>query len=357
MLRRSGAWRGGGAGVRGKDRRAALTEARADGNMCDMRVIALEEHFWTPEIASAVREERHPGAGSGSPLEADLADLGERRLAAMDAAGIDLQVISHTAPGVQSLDPETAVPLARAANDRLARAVREHPDRFAGFATLPMPAPEAAADELERTVAELGFKGAMINGHTAGRFLDDPAFAVVLERAERLGMPLYLHPAEPVRAIREAYYDGLAPTAGWFLSAAAWGWHAETGLHVLRMVLAGVFDRHPRLQLVIGHMGEMLPFMLARIDDNLPPRVTGLDRLPSEYILANVHVTTSGLFTLPPLLCTLMVFGADRVLFSVDWPYASNDDGRRLLDSAPLSPADLERIAHGNAERLLGLDS
>jgi predicted TIM-barrel fold metal-dependent hydrolase len=169
-----------------------------------MRVIALEEHFWTPEIAAAVSGRRHPDAASGSSLAADLADLGERRLAAMDAAAIDVQVISHTTPGVQSLDPDTAVPLARDANDRLAAAVREHPDRFAGFATLPTPAPEAAADELERAVAELGFKGAMINGHTAGRFLDDPAFAVLLERAERLGVPLYLHPTEPVAAVREA---------------------------------------------------------------------------------------------------------------------------------------------------------
>jgi predicted TIM-barrel fold metal-dependent hydrolase len=157
--------------------------------------------------------------------------------------------------------------------------------------------------------------------------------------------------------VREAYYEGFAPAVSWFLSAAAWGWHAETALHVLRMVLGGVFDRHPRLQLVIGHMGEMLPFMLQRVDDNLPPSVTGLERLPSEYILANVHVTTSGLFSVPPLLCALMVFGADRVLFSVDWPYAPNEDGRRLLQAAPLAPADLERLAHGNAERLLGLDA
>jgi uncharacterized protein len=321
-----------------------------------MRVIAIEEHFWTPEIAEAIGALRNPGAGTGSPLHADLADLGERRLAAMDAAGIDVQVISHTTPGVQHLDGATAVPLAREANDRLAHAVAEHPDRFAGFATLPTPAPEAAADELERAVTELGLKGAMINGHTAGRFLDHPDFAVLLARAERLGVPLYLHPAEPVPAVRDAYYEGFSPAVGWFLSAAAWGWHAETGLHVLRMVVGGVFDRHPRLELVIGHMGEMLPFMLERIDDNLPPKVTGLDRLPSEYILANVHLTTSGLFSVPPLLCALMVFGAERVLFSVDWPYAQNEDGRRLLETAPLAPADLERLAHGNAERLLGLD-
>jgi predicted TIM-barrel fold metal-dependent hydrolase len=320
-----------------------------------MRVISLEDHFWTPAIAHAIGALRNPDAASGRPLEADLEDLGERRLAAMDAAGIDLQVISHTTPGVQHLDAETAVPLAREANDRLAGAVARRPDRFAGFATLPTSAPQAAADELERSVTDLGFKGAMVNGHTNGRFLDDPAFEVLLGRAERLGVPLYLHPAEPVPAVRDAYYDGFDPAVRWFLSAAAWGWHAETGLHVLRMVLGGVFDRHPGLQLVIGHMGEMLPFMLERIDDNLPPKVTGLDRLPSEYILANVHITTSGLFSVPPLLCALMVFGADRVLFSVDWPYAPNDAGRRLLDTAPLSPADLERLAHGNAERLLGL--
>jgi len=320
-----------------------------------MRVISLEDHFWTPAIAHAIGALRNPDAASGRPLEADLEDLGERRLAAMDAAGIDLQVISHTTPGVQHLDAETAVPLAREANDRLAGAVARRPDRFAGFATLPTSAPQAAADELERSVTDLGFKGAMVNGHTNGRFLDDPAFEVLLGRAERLGVPLYLHPAEPVPAVRDAYYDGFDPAVRWFLSAAAWGWHAETGLHVLRMVLGGVFDRHPGLQLVIGHMGEMLPFMLERIDDNLPPNVTGLDRLPSEYILANVHITTSGLFSVPPLLCALMVFGADRVLFSVDWPYAPNDAGRRLLDTAPLSPADLERLAHGNAERLLGL--
>ena len=320
-----------------------------------MRVISLEDHFWTPAIAEAIGALRNPDAAGDTPLAADLADLGDRRLAAMDAAGIDLQVISHTTPGVQHLDAGIAIPLARDANDTLARAVADHPDRFAGFATLPTAAPEAAADELERAVSELGLRGAMVNGHTNGRFLDEPAFDVLLARFARLGVPLYLHPTEPVRPVRDAYYRGFDPGPAWFLSAAAWGWHAETGLHVLRMVLGGVFDRHPELQLVVGHMGEMLPFMLERIDDNLPPRVTGLDRLPSEYLLANVHITTSGLFSVPPLLCTLMVFGVERVLFSVDWPYAPNDAGRRLLQTAPLSPADLERIASGNAERLLGV--
>jgi predicted TIM-barrel fold metal-dependent hydrolase len=320
-----------------------------------MRVIALEEHFWTPAIAEAIGALRNPDAGPDSPLGANLADLGERRLAAMDASGIDLQVISHTTPGVQHLDGATAAPLAREANDVLAAAVREHPDRFAGFATLPTSDPAAAADELTRAIEEMGFLGAMVNGHTGGRFLDDPAFAVLLERFERLDVPLYLHPTEPVPAVRAAYYAGFEPAVSWFLSAAAWGWHSETALHVLRMVLGGVFDRHPRLRVIVGHMGEMLPFMLQRIDDNLPPKVTGLDRLPSAYVLEHVVITTSGFFSVPPLRCALDVFGLERVLFSVDWPYAPNEEGRRLLEEAPLGADDLERFAHGNAERVLGL--
>jgi uncharacterized protein len=256
---------------------------------------------------------------------------------------------------VHALGAHDAVPLARGANDRLAAAVAERPDRFAAFAHLPTADPAAAADELERTVGEHGFLGAMVNGHTGGRFLDDPAFDVVLERAERIGVPIYLHPSPPTDAVREAYYDGFAPPVTWFLSCAAIGWHFETGLHVLRMVLAGVFERHPGLQLIIGHMGELLPFMLQRIDDNLPPSMTGLEHPVSHYIRSNVHITTSGLFTVPPLLCTLLVLGADRVMFSVDWPYAGNDEGRRLLDAAPLSPDDMARLTHRNAERLLRL--
>ena len=320
-----------------------------------MRVIALEEHFWTPAVAEAIGALRNPDAGPDSELGANLADLGERRLAAMDASGVDLQVISHTTPGVQHLDGATAVPLAREANDVLAAAVHKHSSRFAGLATLPTSDPAAAADELSRSVQDLGLLGAMVNGHTSGRFLDDPAFGVLLERFERLDVPLYLHPTEPVPAVREAYYEGFAPAVSWFLSAAAWGWHSETALHVLRMVLGGVFDRHPRLRMIIGHMGEMLPFMLQRVDDNLPPRVTGLQRMPSAYVLDHVVITTSGLFSVPPLRCALDVFGIERVLFSIDWPYAPNEEGRRLLEEAPLTGEDLEAFAHGNAERVLGI--
>jgi predicted TIM-barrel fold metal-dependent hydrolase len=319
-----------------------------------MRVISLEDHFMDPDI-SAASGNPNPRAEGGSPLDRNLLDLGEKRIAAMDAAGIDFQVISHTTPGVSALAAHDAVQLARRANERLAAAVREHPDRFAAFAHLPTADPAAAADELERAVTELGFLGAMINGHSHGRFLDDPEFDVLLARAERLDTIVYLHPSPPVAAVREAYYDGFAPPVTWFLSCAAIGWHFETGLHVLRMILAGVFERHPNLRLIVGHMGELLPFMLQRIDDNLPPELTGLEHEVSHYVHTNLHITTSGLFTVPPLLCALMVLGADRVMFSVDWPYAGNDEGRRLLDIAPLSPADMEKLTHANAERLLGL--
>jgi predicted TIM-barrel fold metal-dependent hydrolase len=322
-----------------------------------MRVITLEEHFWTDALTDAL-------AGSGQAalagprlgaLANDLRDLGERRLADMDAAGIDVQVLSVAPPAAQVLDPVTAVRLARQANDRLAEAVGEHPDRFAGFATLPTPDPAAATAELERTVTGYGFKGALINGHTGGRFLDDEEFWPIFERAEALGVPVYLHPTYPTAQVMDAYYSGLAGQVRATLATGGWGWHAETGLHVLRIILGGVFDRFPGLQLIIGHMGENLPFSLARADDRLSPEITGLKRRVADYVRDHVYVTTSGYFTDAPLLCTLMVLGADRILFSVDYPFASNGRGRAFLDAAPVSEADREKIAHGNAERLLGL--
>ncbi len=318
-----------------------------------MRTIALEEHFWTAELASP------PGTGPlaawGPEVGDRLRDLGPVRLAAMDAAGIDLQVISHVAPAAQRLTGAEGLARAREANDELAAAVRAHADRFAGFATLPTADPQAAADELERATAELGFVGALVNSTLGsdGAFLDDARFAPLLGRFERLGVPLYLHPAPPSAALREAVYFGLPPAVAGRLATGAWGWHAEAGLHVLRMIATGVFDRHPALRLIIGHCGEMLPFMLARIDAML--RLDGLARKPSEYFARNIWVTTSGLFSIPPVLCTVQVLGIDRVLFSVDYPFGSNAAGRELLDTLPLSPQDKAKIAGGNAERVLGL--
>lgn len=323
-----------------------------------MRTIALEEHYWTPELAELSGAQWMVRA-AGQRVDDELRDLGDLRLKQMDAAGIDLQIISHTAPAAQHLEPAEAVTCSREANDRLAAAVRAHPDRFAGFATLPTSDPAAAADELERTVTEHRFVGAMVHSTlgTNGVFLDDARFRPLLERTERLGVPLYLHPSEPPVGLSEILYQGLPQATATMLAIGAWGWHAEAGLHALRMVAAGVFDRHPGLRLILGHCGEMLPFMLARIDEVLRPERTGLAGPPSEYFLRKVWVTTSGLFTLPPVLCTVQVFGVDRVMFSVDYPYRANTSGRALLDQLPLSAADRDKIAGGNAERLFGVEA
>jgi uncharacterized protein len=318
-----------------------------------VRTIALEEHFWTAELAAP------PGTGQlavwGPHIGDQLRDLGSLRLADMDAHGIDLQIISHVAPAAQSHAGAEGLARAREANDQLAAAVRSHPARFAGFATLPTADPHAAADELERATTELGFVGALVNSTLGsnGAFLDDARFEPLLDRFERLDLPLYLHPAPPSAALREELYRGLPPAVAARLATGAWGWHAEAGLHVLRMIATGVFDRHPSLRLIVGHCGEMLPFLLARIDAML--RVDSMAAKPSDYFRRNIWVTTSGLFSIPPVMCTVQVLGIDRVLFSVDYPFGSNAAGRALLDTLPLSPEDVAKIAGGNAERVLGL--
>ncbi len=325
-----------------------------------MRTIAIEEHF----LASGFREVMMRSASSqrGDSNEAYMAerqpklvDLGSTRLRDMDAGGIDLQVISHTTSVMGSLPAEESVSLAQQANDQLATAIAAHPTRFAGFATLPMTHPEAAADELERAVRSLGFKGTMINGTTNGRFLDDPSFLPILQRAVALDVPIYVHPGIPPAAVWEAYYSGFDPAVNFSLATAGWGWHSEVGIHALRLILAGVFDRLPSLQVIIGHMGEMLPFMLARINNVLTPVAKQLQLPVPEYFLRNFYITTSGFFTNPPLLLALQIMGADRIIFSVDYPYSTNEQGRAFLESASISPADQEKISYLNAERLLKL--
>jgi uncharacterized protein len=321
-----------------------------------MRTIALEEHFWTPELAAA------PGTGvlarpNGAVLDGLLRDVGAARLADMDAAGIDVQVLSHVQPAAQAIPGADGVAAAQRANDYLAAVAASSGGRLAGFATLPTGSPAEAAEELSRSVQSLGFAGGLINS-TIGvnsAFLDDPSFDVLLSRFEALDVPLYLHPAQPLRAVRSALYAGLAaPTAG-ALATNAWGWHAEAGLHTLRLAASGTLARHPGLRVIIGHCGEMIPFMLDRVDDMMPPSLTGLDCEISGYIRRQVWVTTSGMFSLPPVLCALSVFGVDRVLFSVDYPFSPNQRGRDFLDQLPLSPADLAKVAGENAGVLLRL--
>ncbi len=237
----------------------------------------------------------------------------------------------------------------------LATHARRHPTRFAGFAALPSPHPNSAAKELERTVQEYAFKGALLNGHSHGRYLDDPFFWPILECAEALDIPLYLHPTPPPSRVVEAMYAGVAPQITALMATAAWGWHIETALHVLRLVVSGGFDRYPRLQLVIGHLGETLPFMLPRLDIGLPNQVTKLARPASAYLRENVHYTFSGFNWTPAFLDLLLQVGAERIMFSTDYPYGSMEQARKFLDALPVSPADRERIAHGNAEQLLRL--
>jgi uncharacterized protein len=322
-----------------------------------MRLITLEEHYRAPVLRSVAFGGGQPPPDSPmARIQAKLDDVGEQRIADMDAGGIDIQVISHGAPGTEQLSAQEAIPLARDANDYLAQAITAHPDRLAGFATLPTAAPAQAADELERTVRQHGFKGALINGHVRGQFLDDRKFWPIFERAQDLGVPIYLHPTEPPPTVRDAYYGGLPPRVGQTLSMAGWGWHVDTGLHALRLIAGGALDEYPGLQIIVGHMGEALPFFLARSSGVLRQQA-GLSRPLEEYMAANFHFTTSGMFTYPPLTCLLEVVGVDRVMFSVDYPYSSNEEGRDFVLGAPVGDADREKLGFANAARLLGLGS
>ncbi len=315
-----------------------------------MRLIALEEHFLPSEHVAEVAATYGLVPGTAGPL----ADLGAGRIAVMDAAGIDVQVLSVVAPAAQEAPPAQAVTLARALNDRAAEAVRQYPERFRALASLPMTDPPAAAAEAERAVRDLGFCGVMVNGHTGGRFLDGAEFEPVLAAVEDLGVPVYLHPTYPPAAVAQAYGAGLDERAAAALMTAGWGWHAETGMHVLRMVLGGVFDRHPSLRVVVGHMGENLPFSLMRADAVLSPCRPEHESV-ADTVRSHLYLTISGYTTVPPLQCALAVFGADRLMFSTDYPFGDPARHAAFLESAPLSPEDREKIAHGTAERLFGL--
>jgi len=328
-----------------------------------MRVVALEEHFTVPALVRRIdpgaisrrgfRPRQAPASGP-NPLEL-LPEIGERRLKSMDEAGITVQVLSGTGPGPDLVPGADGVAMAREMNDHLAGDIARHPDRFAGFAVLPMQSPDACAAELVRAVKELRFVGALINGTTDGRFLDHPSYDGLLAAAVELDVPIYIHPHLPPEPVRRAYYSDLQPGAGRVLESAAWGWHSETAIHVLRMVLAGTLDRHPRLKLIIGHMGEMLPVMLARIDEVSALDIEHLKRPISRQILDQVWITTSGIFSQPPFIAALQTFGIDRIMFSIDYPFAPNAKGRKFLNEVALSPADMAKLTHGNADALLKL--
>jgi 2,3-dihydroxybenzoate decarboxylase len=327
-----------------------------------MRIVSIEEHFaYEPvtrycDVLDLFRK-------YGNPACDKLPDVASGRLADMDRAGIDYQLLSLLDPGVQELDAKTAVPLAREANDFLAQMIAQHPDRFGGFATLATQDPASAAEELERCVRKLNFKGAMINGRSGDRYLDDPSSWAIFERAEELNVPIYLHPTTPHPDVLNTYFKDYAEVG---LHLASWGFAVETSCHVLKLIYAGVFDKFPRLQMILGHMGELLPFGLWRLDRYYLPtawyrseadisRSKKLQLKPSEYIRRNFHITTSGNFSFPPLLCSILELGADKIMFSVDYPMDVAIDGVTFLKNAPISDADRVKIAHENADRLFGL--
>jgi len=306
------------------------------------KVIVLEEHFTSPKLR-ALRAEKD------TPLQRKLDDLGALRIREMDEAGIDLQVISENNPATHQLDTESAVTLARASNDALHEAVRAHPDRFAGFATLPTPDPKAAADELERAVSKLGFKGAMIMGLTHGRFMDDKQFRPIFERAAALDVPLYIHPTPPHRDVMAAYFKDYPVLAG-----APLGFTIETLTHSYRLIVSGLFDELPALKIIVGHLGETAPFLLWRTSDILAERMK-MPKTFADYYRAHFWLTTSGAFSNSALFCSITEMGIERILFSVDWPFQRNLAGRKWLDAAPMNEHDRALIFGVNAKKLLKL--
>lgn len=324
-----------------------------------MKVIALEEHFRSGvfrdvQAAGGFAEQRD------SPVVErvidKLYDVGPARIADLDAAGIDVQVLSHTPPGPEALGADLAADFARRANDELASLVSRGGGRYAGFGMLPVREPEQAAAELRRIVNECGLVGAMVHGTVAGEFLDGHRFWPIFEEAARLRVPIYLHPAPPQPPIRAAYFSGFSPDVASALATSAWGWHVETGLHLLRLVVAGVFDAYPDLQVIVGHMGEAIPFMLARFA-GVMKTAAKLDRPIADYFRQNVYYTTSGFFTLPPLRCLVDTVGLDRIMFAVDYPFSDSQQGTRFLDSLPFTGAEVEDVAGKTAASLLRLQA
>ncbi|HUZ75465.1 MAG TPA: amidohydrolase family protein [Stellaceae bacterium] len=321
------------------------------------KIIAIEEHFSTPLYREKVSANEYRnfyvtsrGEQIGHDIVKELGDIDAARVAHMDAVGVDVQVLSFTSPGPQAFAANEAIPMAQDANDRLYAAAKKYPGRFAGFAALPTADPKAAADELERTVKQYGFKGAMIHGHQQGEFLDARKYWPIWERAEALDVPIYLHPALPHPKAIEAYFTGYED-----LARAGWGFAVDTSCHFLRILFAGVFDAHPKLKIILGHLGEGLPFAMHRLNDHTyrAAKRRGLKKTPLEYIRDNLLVTTSGNWFEPAFVCTLLALGADKILFAIDWPYEANTAGMGFFDKLSISDDDKHKIAHANAERVL----
>lgn len=327
-----------------------------------MKIITIEEHLAGAPInhylTKYVAEDAPYTAmahGKGRPYDADpelFGDLDKRRIEDMDKYGISVQILSCPAKS-QLLPKEEASSIVSETNDYIMQVVKKHPDRYGAFALLPWSAPQSAVREAERVKA-MGFHGILLAGRaSAGNaFLDDKQFLPVLEACEALHLPIYIHPGAPLKAVQEPYYGGLGGEVSARLSLHGWGWHNEAGIQVLRTILAGRFEQFPKLQLIAGHWGEMLPFFLSRIDQSMPQSVTKLERSVTEIFKQNVYVTPSGIFDYPQLKFCVEVLGADRIIHSVDCPFISNEGAKPFIENAPISDTEKEQIAYKNAERL-----
>ena len=311
-------------------------------------VIALEEHYWDRELASYF--EGAEGTRSRDLLTR-LHDLDEIRLRDMDANGIDVQVLAHGGPSAQTLSADIAVDVCRRVNDRLAEAIARHPTRFAGFAALPTILPLAAAEELERCVNQLGLQGAMIHGLTNGVFHDDKRFWPIFERAEALDVPLYLHPSFPHPDVMRAYYADYVQDFPQVIRA-AWGYTVETATQAIRIILSRVLERFPRVRLILGHMGETLPFLLWRVNQALS-RPEHAEMNFRQQFSRHFYITSSGFFSTPALLCSMMEMGMDRIMFAVDYPFVNTAPAIEWLTGLQLSDDDRMKFLNGNARRLL----
>ena len=352
----------------------------ATANGEQMRIICVEEHTSDQDLLKAGLSKQQADASyftevgtyfNGSLDDGDgklpssmnfqvsaklLPDRDGGRLALMDKHGIDMQILSYSNAS-QNVPPDQQVQLTQQANDRLAEAVQANPSRFGGFACLPWGHPQAAAEELERAVKQLGFVGTLLLGRPGDTFLDDARYDPILAKLDELRVPLYLHPGPPLPQVQHPYYGDLGTEVTARLSLFAWGWHNEAGIHLLRLLLSKKFDQFPHLRVIAGHWGEMVPFYLARLDDSIPQAVSGLSRSITDTFKQHVYVTPSGMMSLPQFEFIQKVVGVDRILYSVDYPFLTLAGARRFLESLPVSQEDKEKMAHGNAERLFRLSS
>lgn len=326
-----------------------------------MKIITIEEHIPLKTLGKALalhssKDAIRTLAASSPELpyypDAELYGNIQKRLENMDRHGITKQILS--APVCTQLLPKKEASIVAYANDELAEIVRKYPDRFGAFAVLPWKNTAASVKELDRAITKLGFQGVVLAGRASGKdaFLDDKSFWQILEAAESLNAPIYIHPAAPMASVQKCYYDGLGDRLSARLSLYGWGWHNETGIQVLRLILSGVFERFPKLQVIAGHWGEMVPFFLSRLDQALLQSVTRLERTITETFRENVYVTPSGIFDYPQLKFCIDVLGADRIIHSVDYPFILNDGALPFIENAPIAQNEKELIAYKNAERL-----